>query len=121
MPVVLRKRKAPVEPAPPPPSKKKTQVAKPAAKAKAVAEPKVKATKTNGAAAAAPVEKAAKVAAGDSITLVGFGGEIETQGGEKTTLEKLVEKSEKGVVLFTYPRASTPGCMFTSFLCGELL
>ncbi|KFZ24444.1 hypothetical protein V502_01080 [Pseudogymnoascus sp. VKM F-4520 (FW-2644)] len=110
MPVVLRKRKAPVEPAPAPPSKKKTPAAKPAAKAKAVAEPKAKATKTNGAAAAAPAEKAAKVAAGDSITLAGFGGEIETQDGEKTTLQKLVEESEKGVVLFTYPRASTPGC-----------
>ncbi|KFY44658.1 hypothetical protein V494_01382 [Pseudogymnoascus sp. VKM F-4513 (FW-928)] len=101
MPVVLRKRKAPVEPAPALPSKKKTPAAKPAAKA----------TKTNGdAAAAAPAQKAAKVAAGDSITLADFGGEVETQDGEKTTLQKLVEKSEKGVVLFTYPRASTPGC-----------
>lgn len=112
MPVVLRKRKAPVEPAPPPPSKKKTAAAKPAAaaKAKAVPDAKAKATKTNGASAAAPAKKPGKVAVGDSITLAGFGGEIETQGGEKTTLQKLVEKSEKGVVLFTYPRASTPGC-----------
>lgn len=123
MPPVLRKRKAPVEPAPPPPSKKKSPAAKPAAKAKAVAavpeanvpEAKAKASKTNGAAAAAaPAKKATKVAVGDSITLASFGGEIETQDGEKTTLQKLVEKSEKGVVLFTYPRASTPGCMFTS-------
>ncbi|KFY13928.1 hypothetical protein V491_06211, partial [Pseudogymnoascus sp. VKM F-3775] len=78
------------------------------------AKPAAKATKTNGAAAAAAdvasVQKATKVAAGDSITLDGFGGEIETQDGEKTTLQALVEKSEKGVVLFTYPRASTPGC-----------
>ncbi|ELR08655.1 hypothetical protein VC83_03867 [Pseudogymnoascus destructans] len=113
MPVVLRKRKAPVESAPPPPSKKKTPAAKPAAKAKAAPEAKAAASKTNGAAAAAaaaPAQKAAKVAVGDSITLAGFGGEIETQGGEKITLQKLVEKSEKGVVLFTYPRASTPGC-----------
>ncbi|KFY70528.1 hypothetical protein V499_09101 [Pseudogymnoascus sp. VKM F-103] len=113
MPPVLRKRKAPVEPAPAPPSKKKSPAAKPAAKAKAVAVPEAKAavSKTNGAAAAAaPAKKAAKVAVGDSITLAGFGGEIETQDGEKTTLQKLVEESEKGVVLFTYPRASTPGC-----------
>ncbi|OBT51323.1 hypothetical protein VE04_07098 [Pseudogymnoascus sp. 24MN13] len=97
MPPVLRKRKAPVEPAPAPPSKKKSPAAKPAAKAKAVAVPEAKAavSKTN---------------VGDSITLAGFGGEIETQDGEKTTLQKLVEESEKGVVLFTYPRASTPGC-----------
>lgn len=130
MPVVLRKRKAPVEPAPPPPSKKKTtSAAKPAAsakaKAKAVPDAKAKVSKTNGAAAAAPAEtvaeKVAKVTVGESITLDGFGGEVETQAGEKTTLQKLVEKSEKGVVLFTYPRASTPGCMFISIICGELL
>ena len=119
MPPVLRKRKA-VEPAPPPPAKKQTPVAKPAAKAKAAVS-EAKATKTNGAAtAAAPVKKSAKVEAGDSITLAGFGGEIETQGGEKTSLQKLVEKSEKGVVLFTYPRASTPGCMF-NITCVEFL
>lgn len=115
MPVVLRKRKAPAEPAPALPSKKKTPAAKPAA-----AKPAAKATKTNGAAAAAAdvasAQKATKVAAGDSITLDGFGGEIETQDGEKTTLQALVEKSEKGVVLFTYPRASTPGCMFPPHL-----
>lgn len=134
MPVVLRKRKAPVEPAPPPPSKKKTTAAKTAAsaktKAKAVPETKAKVSKTNGgAAAAAPAEKAAekvaekvaKVTVGDSITLDGFGGEVENQAGEKTTLQKLVEKSEKGVVLFTYPRASTPGCMFISILYVGLL
>ncbi|KAL5345889.1 thioredoxin peroxidase dot5 [Pseudogymnoascus australis] len=114
MPVVLRKRKAPVEPAPPPPSKKKTSATSAKTKAKAVPEAKAKVSKTNGAAAAAPAEtvteKVAKVTVGESIILDGFGGEVETQAGEKTTLQKLVEKSEKGVVLFTYPRASTPGC-----------
>lgn len=35
---------------------------------------------------------------------------METQDGEKTTLKKLVEGSKAGVVLFTYPKASTPGC-----------
>ncbi|KAF2771200.1 AhpC-TSA-domain-containing protein [Teratosphaeria nubilosa] len=48
--------------------------------------------------------------AGSTITLEGFGGEIETNEGEKTTLAKLVEASKAGVVLFTYPKASTPGC-----------
>ncbi|OBT69799.1 hypothetical protein VE03_00690 [Pseudogymnoascus sp. 23342-1-I1] len=111
MPVVLRKRKSPVEPAPPPPSKKKTAAAKPAAGAKAKAEPKAKASKTNGAAAAdAPAPEAAKIVVGSPITLADFGGKIVTQAGEETTLQKLVEASEKGVVLFTYPRASTPGC-----------
>ncbi|KAJ5655611.1 hypothetical protein N7507_007561 [Penicillium longicatenatum] len=46
----------------------------------------------------------------DIIDLEGFGGEIETNDGAKTNLKKLVEESSAGVVLFTYPKASTPGC-----------
>lgn len=55
-------------------------------------------------------EESRKPVAGDTIQLEGFGGEIETQDGEKTNLKKLVDDSESGVVLFTYPKASTPGC-----------
>ena len=47
---------------------------------------------------------------GDTITLDGFGGEVETNDEDKVTLAKLVEDSKAGVVLFTYPKASTPGC-----------
>ena len=47
---------------------------------------------------------------GDTITLDGFGGEVETNDEEKVTLSKLVDDSKSGVVLFTYPKASTPGC-----------
>ncbi|BDD61925.1 hypothetical protein MPDQ_004151 [Monascus purpureus] len=47
---------------------------------------------------------------GQTIDLDGFGGEIETNDGTKTTLKALVDASKSGVVLFTYPRASTPGC-----------
>ena len=60
-----------------------------------------------------PAQKAAKSgppATGDVIDFDGFGGDIETHDGQKTTLEKLVKDSKGGVVLFTYPRASTPGC-----------
>jgi len=49
-------------------------------------------------------------AVGDHIKLEDFEGEIETQDGEKTSLKALLEKSETGLVLFTYPKASTPGC-----------
>lgn len=105
MPPELRKRKAPSAPLPAPAPKKKASVSRVAAKVKEAPAPK-----SNGSAAAAA--KPAKVAAGDVISLVGFGGEIETQDGAKTTLQKLVEGSDKGIVLFTYPRASTPGCMF---------
>ncbi|KAL9131029.1 MAG: hypothetical protein Q9217_000915 [Psora testacea] len=47
---------------------------------------------------------------GHSINLDDFGGEIETSDGEKVTLKSLVDVSKNGVVLFTYPKASTPGC-----------
>src|SRR6266480_4603740 len=63
---------------------------------------------TNGAKAAGPPK------AGDTITLEGFGGEVETQDGKPVTLMQLVDESTAGVVLFTYPKASTPGCKFTS-------
>ncbi|KAK4891795.1 thioredoxin peroxidase dot5 [Elasticomyces elasticus] len=63
-----------------------------------------------GAKATKAEEKAEAPTTGGNIELDGFGGEIETNDGEKTTLAKLVESSKAGVVLFTYPKASTPGC-----------
>jgi thioredoxin-dependent peroxiredoxin len=99
MPVELRKRKARAEPAPPPPAKKKSTAIKNAAsKVKAA----VTGSKANGS--------AGPPAVGSTIDLEGFGGEVETQDGLKTTLAKLVGDSKSGVVLFTYPKASTPGC-----------
>ncbi|KAH8671013.1 thioredoxin-like protein [Xylariales sp. PMI_506] len=104
MPVELRKRKAPAPP-PPPPAKKPTKVAKAVAKVKEAVAPKAaKAEEPNGSA------KSSKPVVGDIITLDGFGGEVETNDGEKTTLKALVDESKAGVVLFTYPKASTPGC-----------
>ncbi|KAF2117742.1 thioredoxin-like protein [Lophiotrema nucula] len=119
--VELRKRKTP-PPAPVRPAKKKaapkTEKTSKVAKAKAVVAEKVEAVKEavtgkpNGEASkdapAALPASAPKV--GDSITLAGFGGEIETHDGTKTTLEQLVGDSKGGVILFTYPKASTPGC-----------
>lgn len=93
--VELRKRKAaPAEPAVSPPIKKSN-------------------SSTSKAKATAPKKKdssSAKIAVADSITLDGFGGEMETNDGEKTTLKNLIGDSKSGVVLFTYPKASTPGC-----------
>ncbi|CEO61190.1 Putative Disrupter of telomere silencing protein [Penicillium brasilianum] len=94
--VELRKRKAP---APPPVVEKKS---KPAPKPKVTDTPKETPTE-------AP-KKPTVPEAGDTINLDDFGGEIETNDGTKTTLKKLVEESKSGVVLFTYPKASTPGC-----------
>lgn len=105
MPPELRKRKAPAtEPAAAPPAKKKGPVAKAVAKVKEVVTGSPKAAKTNGA------PSASKVTVGEIIPLEGFGGEIETNDGVKTTLKQLVDASKGGVVLFTYPKASTPGC-----------
>ncbi len=107
MPVELRKRKAPAPaPAPEPPAKRPSKVSKAAAKVKAAVK---------GTAAAKPAEtngssKSGKPVVGDVISLDGFGGEVETNDGVKTTLEALVNESKAGVVLFTYPKASTPGC-----------
>ncbi|KAG5971307.1 hypothetical protein E4U56_006946 [Claviceps arundinis] len=70
------------------------------------ASPPAAAADTDAASPAA----AKKVAVGDVIDLDGFGGEIEINDGKKTTLKELVEESGSGVVVFTYPKASTPGC-----------
>lgn len=90
--VELRKRKAP---APAPVAVKKS---KPAPK------PKEADTKNQTSAQTVPQVD-------DLLDLEGFGGEIETNDGTKTSLKKLVDDSTSGVILFTYPKASTPGCM----------
>jgi thioredoxin-dependent peroxiredoxin len=121
MPVELRKRKPrEAPPAPAPPAKKKAAAtkakpapAKVAPAKKAAAEkpaPKKKGDEKKDKPAAPAASKAPAV--GETIMLEGFGGELETHDGKKTTLKELVGDSEGGVVLFTYPKASTPGCRF---------
>ena len=108
MPVELRKRKAPAEPAPPPPAKKKTNPIKAGIeKAKAAVTGKRDHHKKDAANGSA---SSTNIVVGSSVTLEGFGGEIETNDGVKTTFKKLVDASKAGVVVFTYPKASTPGC-----------
>ncbi|KAI2640228.1 AhpC-TSA-domain-containing protein [Xylaria nigripes] len=107
MPVELRKRKAPAAPAPvpEPPAKKQSKVSKAPAKVKAPAKgTAAKPADTNG------TSKSAKPVVGNTVSLKGFGDQVETNDGVKTTLEALVDESKAGVVLFTYPKASTPGC-----------
>ncbi|RKF76479.1 Peroxiredoxin bcp1 [Golovinomyces cichoracearum] len=114
MPCVLRKRSAPDIPAPlAQPAKKKSKntaaTAKKALKVKNLSPspsspPKAEKSKNKKEAISQnPV-------VGCTINLKQFGGEIETHEGAKTTLQELVEESESGVILFTYPKASTPGC-----------
>jgi hypothetical protein len=123
MPVELRKRKE-APPAPVREAKKKAPAkAKKADSEKTVVE-KVQETvaetveivkeavtgKTNGEASKPTAATGGVPKTGDTIDLTSFGGEIETHDGTKATLAKLVEESKGGVVLFTYPKASTPGC-----------
>ena len=115
--VELRKRKE-APPAPEKPAKKKagTKSKKDTEKVEDTVEKAGNAVptaagETNGAKAAGPPK------AGDTITLEGFGGEVETQDGKPVTLMQLVDESKAGVVLFTYPKASTPGCKFASYPC----
>jgi thioredoxin-dependent peroxiredoxin len=105
--VELRKRKAPAEAAPPPPAKKNSNPVK-----KAVEAAK-SAVLGNSASSDGAVNGSAKLAVGQTIALEGFGGELETHTGEKVTLQRLLEQSQAGVVLFTYPKANTPGCKST--------
>lgn len=96
--VELRKRKVP--PQPPIPEKKSKKDQEPSTASKPQAQ------ETDNNTTGVPN-------VGDTIALDGFGGEIETNEGSKTTLKEIVNASQSGVVLFTYPKASTPGCKFT--------
>jgi peroxiredoxin Q/BCP len=123
MPPELRKRKA-AGPAPSP-EPKRNPITSAINKAKGKVQTAKEAKARNDKVAAESNNTAApeKVAVGSTVSdLEGFGGEVETNDGEKTTLKKLLDESKAGVVLFTYPKASTPGCksfsLFrSSYLC----
>ncbi|PYI10392.1 AhpC-TSA-domain-containing protein [Aspergillus sclerotiicarbonarius CBS 121057] len=97
--VELRKRKAPAQPLA---TERKSK------KAQAPAASKKSAQKDDESSQTVPSDDTPKV--GDKLNLDQFGGDVETNDGQKTTLKDLVDASKAGVVLFTYPRASTPGC-----------
>lgn len=132
MPVELRKRPPPKEPATPAPAAKRGSGGGAGAAAKKLAD-KAKAVVTGGgrkgvAAEPAPATKpngdvngktdAGKISVGQTLNLDGFGGTIQTNDGEDTTLKELLDKSGAGIVVFTYPRASTPGCKSFPLLFG---
>jgi thioredoxin-dependent peroxiredoxin len=127
MPVELRKRKPAEAVLAAAPVRKKSKAAKVVETVKEAVTGKV--TPKPKAKSAAPKQKAAisakaepatngsaqRPAVGEVIDLNGFGGEITRHDGESTTLKALVEESTAGVVLFTYPRASTSGCELYPF------
>lgn len=124
----LRKRKAPVEPKDAPVAKKKvtTKTSAPKvraskAKAKEVSEvppvaPAAPAAPTEPTEPIEPVAPVAPVASrqiptvGAIIDFEQYQDEVQLEDGTTTSLKALVESSKNGVVLFTYPKASTPGC-----------
>lgn len=120
MPVELRKRKAHQQPAAAAPAPKKAAT-KPKAPAKQADKEDKAAAKTTPNGDDEKKKAPSKVAPGDVINLDGFGGDIETNEGVKTSLKKLVDESKSGVVLFTYPKASTPGCAILSLSTPPLV
>jgi len=114
--VELRKRPPPKETATPPPKAKRGNsgpIKKLADKAKgAVAGGKK--TEPEPEPSTAPVAANGNghrpIEVGQKIDLDGFGGTVQTHDGKDVTLKELVDESLAGVVIFTYPRASTPGC-----------
>jgi len=148
MPVELRKRPPPKEPAAPAPAAKRgsgSMVKKIADKAKAAVtgsgpkksqataapaatttEPEPPATtdttapiipetvpavpETGDAKANGGAKASGNLSVGEKIELSGFGGTVQTHDGTDVTVKDLIEKSGAGIVLFTYPKASTPGC-----------
>jgi len=102
--VELRKRKAPAGLVRPGPTKKRsTQLINYHPKAKASIP--TENTKLNDS-----FTPQRTLCIGDTISLETFGGQISTHEGNPITLKELVSSSKSGVVLFTYPKASTPGC-----------
>jgi len=118
--VELRKRKA--APAPPIPAKKQATTKKVSEPTKAntkttddtkveESETPVEKTKVEGKTQSnGDTVKSTPPVVGDIVDLDGFGGDIETHDGKKVTLKQLVDESKAGVLLFTYPKANTPGC-----------
>ncbi|EEH49265.2 thioredoxin peroxidase DOT5 [Paracoccidioides brasiliensis Pb18] len=111
--VELRKRKALTEPSKPVETNirakkiKKTPIESDITASTASA-PTRELTKTETTAETPSLRKVPKV--GDTINLDEIGVNISTHDGTPTTLKSLIEQSTSGVVLFTYPRASTLGC-----------
>jgi peroxiredoxin Q/BCP len=131
MAVELRKRKAHQQPSVEQPAQKKKASAQKLNKTIKAAAAKVKKAAADSEEPAseqleesskAPADKVGDMKAatpahpktykeGDVVAdLETFGGEVQTHEGKTTTLKDLLDESEKGVVLFTYPKASTPGC-----------
>ncbi|RMZ82351.1 hypothetical protein DV738_g1919, partial [Chaetothyriales sp. CBS 135597] len=93
--VELRKRPAPAEGA---------------SNSAATARPAKRGTAATAAAGGKKKGKEKKDSVGKKIKLSGFGGEVTTHDNKSVAVKDLLEESSKGIVLFTYPRASTPGC-----------
>ena len=110
--VQLRKRKTPPPETATAPALKKT-ASKSSVKSNASA--KGAAADPNNTASANGSAGSGKIQVGQTIDLERFGGEVETHEGVKVTLKGLIDEAKGDVVVFTYPKASSPGCRFYLF------
>jgi len=85
---------------------KPAEEAKPAEDEKSVEE-----EKPTEEAKPAPAKKSGPPAKGDKLDVASL-PDVETHDAEKVTISSLLADSKAGIVLFTYPKASTPGCTF---------
>ncbi|EAS35612.3 peroxiredoxin Q/BCP [Coccidioides immitis RS] len=104
MPMELRKRKAPAEPKDARATKKKADTKASAPKAR---ESKAKAKETEKS---EPSPSREPPTVGAILDLEQYQDEVQLQDATPSSLKALLESSKNGVVLFTYPKASTPGC-----------
>ncbi|KAK2750631.1 hypothetical protein FQN57_002702 [Myotisia sp. PD_48] len=114
--VELRKRKpraVPVEaPAPKKRARTTTKKAATAPKEKKEVESKAKEVEEDNATAAVTPNdnKRATPEQDDVLDLSLYEDEIQLEDGTTTSFKALVDESKSGVIVFTYPKASTPGC-----------
>lgn len=107
--VDLRKRKAPNAPAPAAKKAKKEQTSSSDKKAR---DDEHKAKKVSSTAKAVETSSSASklLKVGSDIPSATLALQITTQDGTSTTLSALLSSSDTGIIIFTYPKASTPGC-----------
>ena len=84
-----------------------------------VESPQVKRTKQeikeiDSTSMSSPTASSGILSVGDHISSSDFGGEVTTNEGHVTSFHSLLAESANGVIIFTYPKASTPGCIVSS-------
>ncbi|KAL9933519.1 hypothetical protein V8E36_007695 [Tilletia maclaganii] len=91
-------------------TKKTTSSSAPASKPATARKPSAASTKATAAKAKEGGAGAETLGVGDALPASTPGLIVHSDEKTETNLKELVEKADKGVVLFFYPAANTPGC-----------